>query len=162
MFVLRYLYILALVIWLGGMLVAGAVAAPSIFAVLEQWNRADGRVLGGQVFGEVLRRLHLVGYAAGTIMIIALALKRLLGPRPLGTGVRIGLIAIMLTLTAVSGAYLLPRASAISRDVIGPVSALPATDARREEFDRLHKYSNWLFTATAIGGLVLLAWEARE
>jgi hypothetical protein len=68
----------------------------------------------------------------------------------------------MLALTAVSGVSITPRAGAITRDVIGPISDLPATDSRREEFDRLHKYSNWLFTATAIGGLVLLAWEARE
>jgi hypothetical protein len=29
-------------------------------------------------------------------------------------------------------------------------------------FDRLHGWSNMLFTATAIGGLLLLFWEARE
>jgi len=162
MFVLRYLYILALVIWLGGMLVAGAVAAPSIFTVLEHWNTSQGRVLGGQVFGEILRRLNLLGYAMGTVMIICLVMKRLLGPRPLGTGIRIGLLTVMLALTAVSGLSITPRAAAIARDVIGPISDLPATDARRVDFDRLHQYSNWLFTATAIGGLVLLAWEARE
>ena len=162
MFVLRYLYILALVVWLGGMLVAGAIAAPSIFAVLEQWNTVQGRVLGGQVFGEILRKLNLLGYAAGTVMIICLIIKRLLGPRPLGTGIRLTLLIVMLSLTAVSGVWVTPRASAISRDVIGPISDLPASDSRREEFDRLHKYSNWLFGATALGGLVLLAWEARE
>ena len=76
--------------------------------------------------------------------------------------ISIGLIAAMLAFTAVSGAYITPRASAISREVIGPISALPATDPKKEEFDRLHKYSNWLFAATALAGFVLLAWEARE
>ncbi len=64
MFVLRYLYILALGVWLGGMAVAGLVAAPTIFAVLEAWNPVEGRVLAGQVFGNILARLHLILYGA--------------------------------------------------------------------------------------------------
>ena len=52
---LRYLYILALVVWLGGIVVAGAIVAPSIFGVLQEWNPIEGRVLAGRVFGEVLQ-----------------------------------------------------------------------------------------------------------
>ena len=63
MILLRYLYILALVVWLGGMVVAGGVVAPSIFGVLEEWNPVEGRVLAGRVFGEVLQRLYWLGYA---------------------------------------------------------------------------------------------------
>ena len=55
MIFLRYLYVLALVVWLGGMVVAGGVAAPSIFAVLQEWNPVEGRVLAGRVFGESSR-----------------------------------------------------------------------------------------------------------
>jgi hypothetical protein len=39
---------------------------------------------------------------------------------------------------------------------------LPASDARRIEFERLHDYSSWLLGLTAFGGLALLWWEARE
>ena len=53
---LRYLYILALVLWLGGMAIAGLVVAPVTFGVLEAWNPTMGRVLAGQVFGAVLAR----------------------------------------------------------------------------------------------------------
>ena len=51
---LRYLYVLALVLWLGGMAVAGFVVAPTTFGVLEAWDPSAGRVLAGQVFGAVL------------------------------------------------------------------------------------------------------------
>lgn len=162
MFLLRYLYILALVIWLGGMAVAGIVVAPSIFAVLEQWNAAEGRVLGGQVFGEVLRRLHLVGYAMGGAMFVAKTLQRLLGPRPVGYGIRMGIVGLMLAFTLASGEFVTPRASALAREVSGPISALPETDARRVDFERLHSYSGWLLGLTALGGLALLWWEAKE
>ena len=58
---LRYVYVLALVMWLGGMAIAGLVVAPTTFGVLEAWNPSTGRVLAGEVFGAVLRRLYLVG-----------------------------------------------------------------------------------------------------
>jgi hypothetical protein len=58
--VLRYSYIVALVVWVGGTVVAGAVVAPSVFGVLQAWNPGEGRVLAGQVFGTVLQRLQLI------------------------------------------------------------------------------------------------------
>ena len=73
---LRYLYILALVVWLGGIVVAGAIVAPSIFGVLQEWNPVEGRVLAGRVFGEVLNRLHWLAYAMGSVMFVALPLPR--------------------------------------------------------------------------------------
>ena len=57
---LRYLYVLALVLWLGGMAIAGLVVAPTTFGVLEAWNPSTGRVLAGEVFGAVLGRVHLI------------------------------------------------------------------------------------------------------
>ena len=60
------------------------------------------------------------------------------------------------------GFYLIPAVNAIQAQVNGPVSELAATDARRIEFDRLHSLSNILFSITAIGGLALCWWEARE
>ena len=57
MVLLRYLYVVALVLWVGGLITAGALVAPSVFGVLQTWNEAQGRVLAGQVFGDVLLRL---------------------------------------------------------------------------------------------------------
>ena len=102
MFVLRYLYILALGVWLGGMAVAGLVAAPTIFAVLEAWNPVEGRVLAGQVFGNILARLHLILYGAAGVMLVTLTIRRLLGPRPAAYGIRASIITAMLGLTLAS------------------------------------------------------------
>lgn len=102
MVLLRYLYVLALVVWLGGMVVAGGVAAPSIFAVLQEWNPVEGRVLAGRVFGEVLQRLYWLGYASAAVMFVALTLHRLLGARPIRYGVRATILASMVALTLVA------------------------------------------------------------
>ena len=162
MFLLRYLYVVALVVWVGGLVTAGAIVAPSVFGVLQAWNAAEGRVLAGQVFGAVLLRLTWLSYAMAFIMFITLTLHRLLGARPLKYGVRVGIMGVMLLMMVATGFWLIPQVNAIQAEVSGPVSALADTDPRRVEFNRLHGLSNILYSITAIGGLALCWWEARE
>ena len=95
-------------------------------------------------------------------MFIALTLHRLLGARPVKYGVRVGIMAVMVTMMMVTGFWLIPQVDAIQAGVKGPVAELAATDPRRVEFNRLHGLSNILFSITAIGGLALCWWEARE
>ena len=159
---MRYLYVVALVSWVGGLIVAGAIVAPSVFGVLQGWNAAEGRVLAGQVFGEVLLRLTWLSYAMGAVMFVTLTLHRLLGARPVKYGVRVGIMALMLVMMFATGWYIIPQVNAIQAQVGGPVNALPESDARRAEFDRLHGLANMLFSITALGGLALCFWEARE
>jgi uncharacterized membrane protein len=159
---LRYLYVLALVLWLGGMAIAGLVVAPVTFAVLEAWNPATGRVLAGDVFGAVLERLSLIGYAAGGLMFVVLTVQRLLGPRPRSYGIRVGIIAVMLAFTMYSDMIAAPRIDQLQSQVSGPMNQLDASDARRVEFDSLHSLSTALIMMAIGGGLVLLGWETRE
>ena len=159
---LRYLYVVALVLWVGGLVVAGALVAPSVFSVLEAWNESEGRALAGQVFGEVLLRLTWLSYAMGGVMFITLTLHRLLGARPVKYGIRVGILGVMLVMMMITGFVLIPQVDAIQADVKGPVAELPDSDPRRAEFNRLHGLSNILFSITAIGGLALCWWEARE
>jgi cytochrome c oxidase assembly factor CtaG len=130
MFLLRYLYVVALVLWVGGLIAAGALVAPSVFGVLQAWNATEGRVLAGQVFGEVLLRLTWLSYVMAAIMFTTLTLHRLLGARPLRYGVRVGIMSVMLVMMFATGFYIIPQVEAIQATVNGPVSALPVTDAR--------------------------------
>ena len=162
MVLLRYLYVVALVIWVGGLIVAGARVAPSVFGVLQAWNASQGRMLAGQVFGDVLLRLTWLSYLMGVVMFVTLTLHRLLGARPRKYGVRVGIMGVMLAMMLATGFYIIPQVNAIQAQVSGPVSDLETTDPRRVEFNRLHGLSNILFSITAIGGLALCFWEARE
>lgn len=159
---LRYLYVLALVLWLGGMAIAGLVVAPVTFGVLEAWNPSTGRVLAGDVFGAVLERLSLIAYAAGVLMFVVLTVQRLLGPRPRSYGIRVGIVAVMLALTMYADMVAAPRIDELQSQVSGPMNELAADDARRVEFDRLHRLSTALIMMAIGGGLVLLGWETRE
>ena len=96
-------------LWVGGLVVAGALVAPSVFGVLQAWNAVAGRVLAGQVFGEVLLRLTWLSYAMAAVMFVTLTLHRLLGARPLRYGIRVGIMAVMLVMMMITGFYLIPQ-----------------------------------------------------
>lgn len=162
MIVLRYAYVLALIVWVGGLIAAGAFVAPALFGVLQAEAGVAGRVLAGAAFGEVLRRILVVGEAAGLLMFVAMTVLRLLGPKPLSYGIRALLIGGMLALNAYTAHIVLPETDGLRREIGGPVSQVAADDPRRVRFDHLHTLSTRLVTAIAIAGIALAAWEARE
>jgi uncharacterized membrane protein len=94
MLALRYAGLLAVAVWIGGWLALGAVAFPGIFDVIALRHVQDGRVLSGAIVGEVLRRFHLAVYACGAVVLVSLAARALLGPRPRRFAVRFGIAAV--------------------------------------------------------------------
>lgn len=159
---LRYVYVLTLVIWLGGMIVLGGLVAPTTFQVLQGQEPAAGRELAGEVFGSILARFHYVAYGAGGLLLVTLFAMRLLGPRPQASGVRAAIVATMLLISLYSGLVVLNQIDAIQAESGVAPSRLPAGDSRRVRFDELHQLSTRLMLVTMAGALVLLYWEARE
>ena len=162
MLALRYVYVLALAVWLGGMVVLGAVVAPTTFQVLQANEPTTGRLLGGVVFGVILSRFHYVAYGAGAAALVTLAAMALLGPRPVAFAVRSTIVALMLLIALYSGLVVLREVATIQQEVGGLPSSLRAGDARRVRFDELHQLSTRLMMINIVGALVLLYWEARE
>lgn len=162
MLALRYVYVLALVVWLGGMVILGGLVAPTTFQVLQSIEPSTGRGLAGEVFGVTIARFHYVSYAAGGLLLVSLAAMALLGPRPAAYAVRSALVACMLAVALYSGLVVLDRIDAIQQDVGSLASDLPAGDARRIRFDELHLLSTRLMMLNMAGALALLYWEARE
>jgi uncharacterized membrane protein len=162
MLALRYVYILALVVWLGGMVILGAIVAPTTFEVLQASAGSEGRELAGAVFGSTLARFHYVAYAAGGLMLLTLGAMRVLGPRPARSGLRAIIVIVMLGIALYSGLVVLRQIDAVQADAGGLPSRLPAGDARRVRFDSLHVLSTRLMMFNIAGALMLLYWEARE
>ena len=159
---LRSVYLLALVIWLGGIIALGAIVAPTTFAVLQSAAQDTGRALAGDVFGAAVARFHYVEYAAGGVLLASLAGMALLGPRPAGFAIRMSIIAIMLAVALYSGFVVLGGIDAIQQDIGMLPSRLAAGDPRRVAFDALHRLSERLMLVDLVGALTLLYWEARE
>ena len=162
MLALRYVYLIALVTWLGGMVVLGAIIAPTTFQVLQASAPDTGRALAGELFGVILHRFQYVAYAAGGILFVTLAVMALLGPRPSGFAIRMGIIAVMMAVALYSGFSVLAEVDGIQRAVGTLPSTLAAADPRRLRFDHLHQLSTWLMTFNIMAALALLYWEAKE
>jgi hypothetical protein len=160
MIVLRYVYVVALVVWVGGLLTIGGVVAPSAFAALSGSTAGEGAAAG--VVGEVLRRFHFVSYVAGATLLSTLLLMKVVGPRPPGFGFRVGLVTGMLALAAATGLFVDPQIAAMRVDAGGPIRSLGPDDPRRLRFGQLHGLSTALMAATTACGLLLCYWETRE
>jgi hypothetical protein len=159
---LRFVYVLALAVWLGGMTILGAVVAPTIFQTLQTANPDSGRALAGLAFGAMLARFHYVAYGCGALLLVMLIVMALLGPRPKGFAIRCALVGSMLGVAAYSGRVVLREVDAIQLEVGTLPSHLPADDPRRVRFDELHQLSTRLMMVNLLGALALLYWEAAE
>ena len=157
---LRYASLLALSIWIGGLFVIGAVAAPSAFDVAAARNVSDGRMVAGAMVGEALRRFHVLSYGCAGVMILSLAGRAILGPRPRRFVARLAVTAGMLAATGYADLVVGTRIEEARR----AVATAPAggTDAPRALFARLHGLSTALHAIPLLGGLVLLAWEMQD
>jgi len=162
MLALRYVYVLALVVSLGGMVVLGAVVAPTTFQLLQASEPVAGRALAGELFGVTIARFHYVTYAAGAVLLLSLTAMAVLGPRPVHFLVRTIIVTAMLLVALYSGFVVLGRIDQIQQEVGTLPSRLPVTDSRRVTFDELHELSTRLMMLNMLGALVLLYWEARE
>jgi uncharacterized membrane protein len=161
MVALRYAYLFALVLWVGGLLALGGIAAPALFASLTAAHGVAGREMAGLAFGAVLRRFHLAAYISAAVMVVSLMGMAALGPRPARFAVRLAIVVVMGALTLYSGLVVSGRVERLRNEIGRPVAALAESDARRARFGRLHGLSTVLLGLTAAGGLALLYLEAR-
>ena len=159
---LRYVALLALVVWVGGLIALGGIAAPATFAVLGAQQIADGRLLAGATFGEILRRFTLVTYATGILLLGTLLVRAILGPRPRRFAWRAAVATLMLAATAYAGIVVTGQIHEVQRTMNVPPSSLPENDPRRIEFGRLHGLSTSLQLVPLLGGLALIYWELKE
>ena len=80
---LRYVYVLALSLWFGGIITIGTIASP--------------------VSEVVLRRFFRMSYVTGGLVVVTLFCMALLGPRPSGFFARLAVALGMFALTLFAG-----------------------------------------------------------
>jgi hypothetical protein len=141
---LRFLMVISLVVWLGGLIFFAFVLAPTVFSVLPT------RHMAGSVVQRALTALHWMGVVSGIVFLIAsLAYARMTTGAAHPFAVRNVFIVLMIVLTLVSQIGIMPRMTVL-RDSMGTIDNVPLTDPARVEFDRLHVWS------TRVEELVLL------
>jgi uncharacterized membrane protein len=150
---LRLARLLALVVWVGGLVFFAFVLAPVAFHVLPSAHEA------GLVVGGTLVWLHRIGVVCGGVFLAATLLS---GRR---NWLQMGLVAFMLAITVYLQASVLPRMERDRASVGGDITAVVPGNAARADFDRLHPLSEKLEGAALFAGLgvvCLLAAEPKE
>ena len=161
MLALRYAAVLALVLWMGGLLAIGTLAAPAAFDVLGA-RGAEGRALAGAVIGEALRRFNLAAYLCAGVVLLSLAIRGVLGPRPRRFALRVAGLLVMTAATVYAGMVLAPQIVQVQQTIGAAPSTLDPTDPRRIEFGRLHARSVYVQLVPLLGGLALLFFELKD
>jgi hypothetical protein len=155
MSILRFLMLLSLTVWIGGIIFLSFVEAPTAFSVLPS------RHMAGTVVGHSLGILHWMGLFSG---IIFLGNSMLLSSLTTGSAQPLAarhiLICLMLLLTVISQFGISPKMATL-RAQFGDIDTVPATDPGRMQFDALHVWSVRLEVAVLLTGLAVLYLTSR-
>jgi uncharacterized membrane protein len=147
---LRFLMLLSLVVWIGGLIFFAFVLAPTAFQVLPNTH------LAGNVVGRALSKLHWMAIASGTVFLLCswIYSYRVNGVAQIFAARNL-LIALMLAFTLISQFAIIPRMDTL-RAQVGDFSALPANNPVRMQFDALHVWSTRVEGGVLLLGLVVV------
>jgi Domain of unknown function (DUF4149) len=160
---LRTLILLAMVVWVGGLLFFGAVVAPVAFESLLPMfpDPALGLQVAGTMVRETLTHLHDIGLFCGAVLLLLYIVERVTRTTRRSIGPPILLTVVMMGLTAYSEFSIIPRMDAL-RLKAGPAMADPASsDPARLNFNRLHNLSTSLEGIVLVCGIGLIVLYAR-
>jgi uncharacterized membrane protein len=153
---LRALMLLALIVWIGGIIFFAFVLAPTVFAVLPTHE------LAGNVVNPSLSKLHWMGLVSGVVFLVcSLLYNRIRYAQLRAFSAAHVLVVLMLVLTLISQYAIIPRMHAL-RSEMGVIDNVPISDARRVDFNRLHLWSTRAEGGVFFLGLIVVALTARR
>jgi hypothetical protein len=135
---LRFVMLLSLVVWIGGIVFFAAAVAPTVFAVLPT------RQLAGQVVSRSLSILHWMGIGSGVVFLLASMLHSRMDvgfAHPFAA--RNLLVLVMIALTLISVFVISTKMLALRNDM-AVIDNVAQNDPRRVEFNELHRWSTRL------------------
>ena len=149
--------LLALVVWIGGIILFAFVVAPAVFSGI-----LPTRHLAGEIVTRVLGRLHWMAIVCAIVFLLASlgwnAMARG-AARPLA--IKHLLIIAMLALTLISQFGVSARMERL-RVSIGEMDSVAASDPSRMEFNRLHNWSTRIEGTVLVLSLLAIFAVARE
>ena len=154
----RFLLLLSLVVWIGGIAFFAFVLAPTVFHP----GILPNRQLAGQVVSRSLGILHWMGLTCGVVFLVTSMLDS-----QITTGftsifaARNLLVFAMIVLTLISMFAISTRMLELRNDMVF-IDNVSHDDPRRVEFNRLHEWSTRLEGAVLLLGLGVIFLTARR
>ena len=156
MSILRFLMLLSLVVWLGGLIFFAFVVAPTAFKVLPTHH------LAGSVVTRSLGALHWMGIVSGIVFLTtSMIYKRLTVGAAHPFAARHLLVYVMLALTCISQFVIMAKMTAL-RTAMGEIDKVPVSDPMRVAFNQLHVWSTRVEGTVLMCGLIVLYLVARK
>ena len=155
---IRFLMLLSLVVWIGGLIFFAFVLAPTVFhpGVLPT------RQLAGNVVNRSLGILHWMAICCGLVFAVtSMVESRVVNGTAEPFATRHLLIYGMIVLTLI-GMFGVSAKMQVLRQQMAVIDDVPQDDARRIEFNRLHVWSTRIEGTVLVMGLALLFLTARR
>lgn len=150
---LRGLMLLALIVWIGGIIFFAFVLAPTVFTVLPTIT------LAGNVVSRSLGALHWMGIVSALVFLVcSLLYSRAKFARVKPLALVNVLVVLMLALTLVSQFAVTPR----MRELRAEMQLNTSEGATQMEFDRLHAWSTRLESSVLVLGIAVTFLTARR
>lgn len=159
---IKQLRLLLLGLWLGAAIFFGAAVAPALFNVLRGAGLANANELAGAVVTRLLGFLNRGGVEIALFLLVTAFFVNRMRSR-LAQAAEVLSIAIMAIMTGGSHWIISARMLAL-RASMGTIDQVSPTDARRIEFDSLHRYSVMLMGVALLAGLgafLIASWSSR-
>lgn len=146
MTIVKFIHIMSLVVWIGGIIFFSFFAAPSIFKVLD-------RELAGDVVGNIFPKYWLIGYicspiALGTLIFLAKYSTA-------SVGIRIVLLSVMLITVFFTGLAIGSKAKKIKAEMRATEDVVKKEEIRKH-FGKIHGISIMLNMAVLLMGIATI------
>ena len=156
MSLLRFLMLMSLIVWLGGLIFFAFVLAPTVFSVLPT------RHMAGSVVSSSLSRLHWMGIISGIVFLVSsMTCSRLTTWAAHPLAARHVFVCLMLVLTLISQFGISPKMTAL-RASMGQIDNVAGNDPARLQFNALHVWSTRLEGGVLLLGLIVVYLTARQ
>lgn len=157
------LRLLAMVVWVGGIVFFAFVLAPTVFspALVE---RMHGVAVPGAIVGSALAKLDWMGMGCGLVFGVATMLVFRGAARAVRGRYEIEMLlcAVMLAATAYLQWNVIPAMENDRVSVGGDIAAAPAESPARQHFERLHVRSVRVESLVMLCGLAVVVLMGRE
>lgn len=134
-----------LTIWVGGMWVIGYIAAPTLFAMIED------RALAGSIAGRLFMIMSYIGIFSASFLLLTAFIRN--SGRFIHEW-RVWLLGLMLSLILIGEFVLQPQMAALRDGGI--------LDTEKATFGLLHGIASVLFLITSVSGLVLVIFGLKR
>ena len=150
---LRTVSLLLLGLWLGAAIFFSAAVAPNVFAVLRGAELTNAATLAGSIVNRLLAIINKGGFEIG-LLVLVISFLTTRGQKPIRRIAEMLSLAIMAIMTAIGHWVVAARLATLRAAMQVPIDQIAPTDARRIEFDSLHRYSVVMLSVAMVAALI--------